>query len=296
MSTQPSPSRVLYCESSAKGTIGGSPHCRLYPVEHLDRSQLKPAVPFRDQHALVEKFGATARTIGQPGGRALQLGSNGGPLALVRQGLNFGKFLATVASHVAFLRRERIALVHLNNSITRPQGWMLATRLARVPCVVHERDLGDAYTALDRWYPVDLNHVIPMSAWIRDQMVARGVPGENMRVMYDGLDPSSVKVGHPPETLRREWQVEADVRLLGIVGNVGVWKGQESVVRAVIEVARAFPKVLCSIVGAAAPADQAYLANLKALAAQAGLDTSFRFTGYHTACSAIMARRPVPQS
>ena len=66
------------------------------------------------------------------------------------------------------------------------------------------------------------------------------------------------------------------------MGNVREWKGQETVVRAMIEVVKRFPDVVCFFVGATTTADEAYLVKLKAIAAKAGIEKNVRFTGYQT--------------
>jgi glycosyltransferase involved in cell wall biosynthesis len=272
--------KVLFCESSADGTIGGSHYCLLYLIEHLDRTRFEPLVVFYEPNPILPRFEAAAKTIIHPQDRPVQWSNAGALPALAGRAVNFFRFLAVVRSHIAFLRRHHIDIVHLNNSITRHQDWALAAFLAKVPCIVHERGLNRAYTARDRALARRLALIIPMSAWIRDHMVERGVPGENIRVMYDGLDPDLVKVTTPAAELRQAWNIGDHERVIGIVGNVREWKGQETVVRAMIEVARRFPNVVCFIVGNTTTADQAYLAKLKKIAADAGIERNLRFTGF----------------
>ena len=280
MSDRATPARVLYCESSADSTIGGSHYCLLYLLEHLDRARFEPTVVFYEAHALLSRFEAAADTIIHPKDRPVQWSGAGGLLSWLGRGVNFAKFLAVVAGHVAFLRRHRIDLVHLNNSITRHQDWMLAARLAGTPCVVHERGLSERYSVRDRGYARRVDLIIPMSAWIRDHMVARGVDAGNIRVMYDGLDPALVKVTSPAAAMRASWHLPPAARVVGIVGNVRPWKGQETVVKAVIEVVRSVPDVVCFFVGATTSADEDYLAGMKRLVADAGIEQHVRFTGY----------------
>lgn len=274
-----SPSRVLYCESSADGTIGGSHYCLLYLLEHLDRSRFDPVVVFYESHKLLPRFQAVAETIVHPQDHPVQWGRSI-LLAPVARAVNFARFLGAVWGHIAFLLRHRIDLVHLNNSITRHQDWVLATLVAGIPCIVHERGLSNAYTVRDRVYAGLVDLIIPMSAWIRDHMIDRGVPGDNIRVMYDGLDPAKVQVTTPAESVRAAWHVAPTARVIGIVGNIRPWKGQQTVVEAVIAVTKHFPDLVCFFVGATTPADEAYLARMKARLAEAGAEQNVRFTGY----------------
>lgn len=277
MSTQPV--KILYCESSADGTIGGSHYCLLYLLEHLDRARFVPLTVFYEPHAILDRFRAVSETVVYPQDAPVRWGQSGA-LALPRRAVNLAKLGATIAGNVAFLRRRGIQLVHLNNSITRHQNWMLAARLAGIPCIVHERGLSETYTSGDRAYARRVAAIIPMSAWIRDHMIARGVPGDNIRVMYDGLDPERVKATVAPDALRRAWNIGPDQRIVGIVGNIRPWKGQETVARAFIEVAQRFPDLVCFFVGKTTPADEGYLANMKVMLADAGLESRVRFTGY----------------
>lgn len=281
MSKAVAPTRVLFCESSADGTIGGSHYCMLYLVQHLDRTQFEPIALFYEPHALLGRFQTAAQTIIHGQDTPVSWGT-GGLRRLAGRGANLVKFVAVVAEHVSLLRRHRIGLLHLNNSITRHQDWMLAARLAGVPCIVHERGLSDAYTARDRAYARRVDLIIPMSAWIRDHMIERGIDGGNIRVIYDGLDPALVTVTTPATAMREAWDVPPGAPVVGIVGNVRPWKGQETVVKAVVELAKRFPDLVCFFVGATTPADEPYLAGMKALIAAAGIERNVRFTGYQT--------------
>lgn len=276
---------ILYCESCMDGTIGGSHHCLLHLVENLDRSRFEPLVLFYENHALVPRFTAAAEVVVHDrlripaqwaAGRALAFS----PLVLVRRGVNFVKFIMTVAEHRSFLKRNRIALVHLNNSITRHHEWMWAAFLARVPCVVSERGLNQKYTVLDRVFARRLELIIPMSRWIMDHMVERGVSPANIRVLYDGLDPRGIKIERSAEAILDSYGVRPHQPVVGIVGNIREWKGQETVVRALIDVTKVYPDVVCFFVGKATLDDKPYMDRLHALIEEAGIEDNVRFTGY----------------
>jgi glycosyltransferase involved in cell wall biosynthesis len=283
MTTSRRPVKVLYCESNVDGTIGGSHYCLLYLVEGLDRTQFEPLVVFYEDHALMPRFRAAAETMLLPQHAPARWGGQGLlslPIQLARRAVNLTGFARTVIDYLAFLRRHGIGLVHLNNSITRHREWMCAAYLAGVPYVVHERGLNSRYTATDRAYARRAALIVPMSRWIQDHMVARGVPADNIRVMYDGLDPDSVRPARSPEAIREEYGIRPEQPIVGIVGNIREWKGQETVVRALIDVAATYPDIVCFFVGAATPGDKPYADRLRALIAEAGIEANVRFTGY----------------
>jgi glycosyltransferase involved in cell wall biosynthesis len=280
-----SPVNVLYCESSADGTIGGSHYCLIHLLENLDRSQYEPTVVFYEEHQVIDRFRAAADTVILKQNDPVQWGAEakgllGLPVVLARRAVNFLKFLRTVAGNVRFMQQRGIELLHLNNSITRHQDWILASLIAGIPCVVHERGLSASYTFLDRFYAKRVKLIVPMSRWIKDHMVERGVPGDNIKVMYDGLDPERQVVARTPEALRAAWKVKPDQHIIGIVGNIRPWKGQETVVRAMAEVAKVRKDVVCFFVGAPTVDDKHYQERLQRLVQEFGIQDQVRFTGY----------------
>lgn len=279
------PLNILYCESNIDGTIGGSHYCLLHLVENLDRRRFNPLVVFYENHALVPAFQKVAETIVRAPYAPVTWGSGKTaplywPLILARRAVNMIKFFYAVAEHIAFLKRHNIALVHQNNSITRHREWMCAAFFARVPCVASERGLNASYSMLDRAYAATLALIIPMSRWIMDHMVERGVSSRNIRVMYDGLDPKTITITESAESLRKLYGLKPDQKIIGIVGNLREWKGQETVVCALIEVAKTHPQVVCFFVGAASATDRHYEDHLQAIIREAGIEDNVRFTGY----------------
>ena len=70
------------------------------------------------------------------GGHA-DIGRAGMALAYGDQGIRLARLL----------KRERIRILHLNNSITRNHTWTLGALLARLPCVTHERGINERYAS-----------------------------------------------------------------------------------------------------------------------------------------------------
>ena len=287
MTISSKPRKVLYCESNVDGTIGGSHYCLLWLVENLDRTKFTPLVVFYEEHALVPRFRQTAETLVLPQGNPVSWGEGtsgllGLPLRVARRTVNLAKFVRRVLGYVSFLKQHEIVLVHQNNSVKRHHDWMLAAQIAGVPCIVHERGINEYFSWLDRTLGRRAAMIIPMSKSITGFMVQGGVAPDNIRVLYDGLDPKRVKPARTPEVLRKEYGLRPDQPVIGIVGNVRVWKGQETVVRALIEVARVHPDVVCFFVGASTPGDKPYQDKLTGLIAEAGISANVRFTGYQS--------------
>lgn len=287
MSEFKSPANVLYCESNMDGTIGGSHYCLLHLVESLDRTRFRPIVMFKQHHALIPTFEKVADTMVQIPYEPVRWGEGGGtfimwPIAMARRAVNVLQFIRTVAQRVSFLKNNRIALVHQNNSITRHREWMCAAWLVGVPCVASERGLNEVYSLLDRLYARTLALIIPMSQWIMNHMVERKVSPDNMRVMYDGIDPSAIAITQTAESLRDIYGIRPEQPVVGIVGNIREWKGQETVVRALREVVKVHPEVVCFFVGAATVGDKNYADRMQAMIRESALESNVRFTGYQS--------------
>jgi glycosyltransferase involved in cell wall biosynthesis len=286
VSTSGKPRRILYCESNVDGTIGGSHYCLLWLVQSLDRSAFTPLVVFYEDHALVPRFRETAETLILPQADTVTWGKDSkalaGPLGVLRRGVNLGKFFARVGRYVSFLKKNDIALVHQNNSIKRHYDWMLAALVAGVPCIAHERGINRHFSWGERELAKRLKLIIPMSKSIMSFMVNGGVSPDNIRVLYDGLDPQRVRPARTREAVRQEFGIRPDQPVIGIVGNVREWKGQETVVRALIEVVKVHKDVVCFFVGASTPWDKPYKEKLDAIIKEAGIGANVRFTGYQS--------------
>ena len=131
--------------------------------------------------------------------------------------------------------------------------------------------------------------MIPMSRWIGRAMVEQGISEDNIRVMYDGLDPEAFTAAHDPVSLRATWGVDPEQPVVGIVGNIREWKGQETVVRALVEVVKRHPDVVCFFVGATTAQDKPYMERIEGLIAEAGIAANVRFTGYQATVASFVA-------
>ncbi len=284
------PRRVLYCESNSDGTVGGSHRCLLNLIEGLDRSRYEPLAVFCEEHALMPRFRAAAPVFVSTGRPSVRWGSDKRsgvdrlwqPAAvLARRATNALLASMTVLDHVRFLREHRIDLIHLNNSISRHHALMVAARFTGAPVVCHERGL-PVYGFSDRQFGRRVALIIPASQWIRARMLEQGVSPANIRVMYDGLDAESIAPAQSSDAVRRSWGLRMDQPVFGMIGNIRHWKGQETVVRALIDVIRRGHDVACVFVGAATEEDQDYLALLNRLISEAGIEANCRFTGYQS--------------
>lgn len=287
------PAKILYCEGNADGTVGGSYYCLLYLVKGLDRGRYDPVVVFQHEHSLLPEFQeAGVRTYIWPKPRPFTFGDNPSAWpaaarllhvvsAAVQKVLNFfRRFVFTALARAWFLRREGVKIVHLNNTIQYSHDWMVAARLARVKCVVHERGINASYSETAKYFAKRLDAIICISNAVRQNICERGVDYGNLVTIYDGMDPSARQFHTAPDVLRAAYGIQPGAPVVGMVGNIKEWKGQHTLIRAIDLVQKKFPLVRCVLVGDTGPEHQEYERGLRALVGSLGLEQHVIFTGY----------------
>jgi glycosyltransferase involved in cell wall biosynthesis len=272
--------RILYVEGNVDGTIGGSFFSLLFLIQGLDKSRYDPVVVFSFEHRLFPRYeSAGARVLLRPLAKAIQARSGLGRLFAKACNLALG-FVIEPVRLAMLLKRERIDLVHLNNSIVRNHPWMMAAKLCGIPCITHERGINPSYSQRSVSLGQNLAAVVCISDAVRDNFASRGVANLPLVTIPNGLDPSEMKSTVPPERVREEFDIQPGRRLIGIVGNLKHWKGQEVVLRATALIKDHFPEIICLLVGDFSKDDAAYRNKINGLIAELKLEGHVIVTGY----------------
>lgn len=278
--TSSSVRRILYVEGNVDGTIGGSYFSLLFLTSGLDRKRYEPVVVFAAHNDLLPRFRErNIRTEVIPPRQPTILSGAAGRLA--SKAINFirGAILEPLAL-ARLLRRERVALLHLNNSIVRNHSWMIAARLAGIPCITHERGINKQFKARDRRLARRLDAVICISAAVRDNFVAHGLDNLRLVTIHNGLNPAEMRVTRTPSEIRTELGIAPSARLIGIVGNIKLWKGQEVVIRAMADLSSEFPELMCLLIGDTSPDDVSYRTEIVEKIRHLGLQGRVLVTGF----------------
>ena len=277
---------ILFVESNVDGTIGGSYLSLFFLASGLDPRQYRAIVVFGSAHGLIKRYQNAGIDTRVQKAR-LPFASRYKLLRPITRAANF--FAARVQSvravveHVRFMRREQIDLLHLNNSIEASHEWSLAARLVRIPRIVHERGILEHYSFTTRLLARGLSAIICVSGAVRDNLVAHGFGRLPLTTVHNGLDAGDFAVTRSPSALRAELGLSASVRLLGIVGNIQRWKGQDVVVRAIAVLRSEFPDLRCLLIGDVSrrdPDDLGFHEELQNLIAEHNLQDCIVLTGY----------------
>jgi glycosyltransferase involved in cell wall biosynthesis len=174
------------------------------------------------------------------------------------------------------LRQLEPDLVH-TNSLKSGYYGALAAQLARRPVVWHLRDrIADDY--------------LPRPAVWLTRVAVRTLPdlvicnsAETFRTAHIGESSAAVvasPVVHDPYEPSLGGRARRSNPVVGILGRLAPWKGQDVFLRAFAEVARAHPQLTARIIGSAMFGEDDYAESLLHLVAELGIDEQVTFVGF----------------
>ena len=274
------PRRILLVELNEDGTTGGSHQALLDLVNGLDRRRWQPVVLCYQSNAFVGRFRVAGAEVHVWDAERSKERSVRGPWWMPWRAVTQP---IAIARRVRFIRDMRIDLVHVNNSPSFSFGdWLIASRLAGIPCISHVRGALARMTPPARYLIPRFDRLIAISASIEAHVqTVIGARAAITRV-YDGIDAEAVqaKVARSREDVRAELGVpDGDVFVL-MVGHLRRWKGQHVLLQA----ARLLePAILARLrivfVGAPDPFAPDYETELREAAASGSFSSRVSFLG-----------------
>jgi len=290
--------RILYIESNTDGTIGGSHFSLLFLIQGLNKQLYNPTVVFYQEHRLIPRYEqAGCNVLMMRKRRSLNLNiilpwlermRNNAflrilvklPLMIFQKSVNYLiTFLIPAIYSWYVLKKERIDLIHLNNTILRPQQWILAASFTKARVVAHERGINEEFPFQTRFWARFLSKIICISDAVYANLLKHGFSELQLVRIYNGLDPDEFIARRTRREVLLELGIPANSPVIGIVGNIKNWKGQETVIKSMINVRQIFPDIKCLIIGGVSPNDMDYFNKLKEFVKNENLDDCIVFTG-----------------
>lgn len=194
---------------------------------------------------------------------------------------------------IAYLREHRIQVIQTHDFYTNVFG-IAAARLARVPVrIASRRETGGMRSPAQKQVEraaYRLSHAIVANAEaVRRQLIAEGVSGEKISIVYNGLDlkrltPKAID-GRDEALARFNLPREGGRRFVTIVANLRHdVKDHPTFLRAARRVREACPEAAFVIAGEGELTEA-----MRALAAQLGLEGDVFFTGRCTAVAELLS-------
>ncbi|MCR4405511.1 MAG: glycosyltransferase family 4 protein [Anaerolineae bacterium] len=298
--------RVLYVENA--NSVGGSIISVYRLVQQLNRQHYEPIILFHRPNGYEPRFRALGIEVivldgketpqaqagsGHSRDIAAWLGHYSSTLAHTYRRLKSIYLLGSQTLPESrriyrIIKDRRIDLVHLNNRLSSNRSGALAARWARTPCLCHVRDF-DHLTWFDRWLVKRVDHFAFMSRAL-EQSLKAAEPSLRGSVVYDGLELDRFLTSQDKANFRQELGLSNDDFVVGNVGRLVPWKGQEVFLRALARVAPQIRNLKALIVGDPdPPAETAYLKHLQSLVQELGLSDIVRFTGFYSDIPRLMA-------
>ncbi len=278
---------ILYVHAN-NSDVGGADYCLFKLASELDRRRFRPVVCLARETPILDMYKAAGIKTYVIDMRRIKKSVN--PLYLAGLAFNFFK---TVSALRKIIRDEKVDMVH-GNDLLDLYG-PVAGRLEKKSTTQYVRWI----LTSPRWLKALITRVV---YWINDRVmtvsdgVARSMFSANGQVLpnvvtcHDWIDME--KVGHA-ETggdIRKEFGIPKQVPLVGCVGRLEHWKGQEVFIRAAAKIHEQMPMAQFLVVGGGVTGRgrEAYGRRLVELAEQLGVRDKIIFTGHRSDISAIM--------
>lgn len=284
--------KILYVEGCKDGTVGGSHTCLYTLVSNLDKHRFHPTVIFYYDHAIAVKLRSAGiethifeNLIPLDCGLLLQkIAPFLQKLRIVfvplQKSINFIWYLLKPAIvYAKYMRRKGIDILHLNNSIISNHDWILAGKLAGVKIVSHERGINYNLSKTSKMLGRTLDLLICVSKAVYDPLCKQGIDKTETMIVYDGIDTSEIIIKNKPESLKQAYGIGKDDPVVGVVGNIKQWKGQETIVRAMAIIKKSWPTIKCPLVGGMIEGDS-YKEKLETIIKELDISGNVIFTGY----------------
>jgi glycosyltransferase involved in cell wall biosynthesis len=280
------PRGILYLNPTAQ--IGGAERSLLDLAAGLDRRRWVPRLVALGQGPLLAeaaRLGVPVEDVSVSGGfeRASLRGTRSSPIGLAASVLRAAPTLLAIRRVAA---RTSPSIVHSNGNKTHVLAAPLRRRRTRV--IWHVRDFFPDRAPerlLLRVARLSTDALIANSAAVAAHLERLGARPGLVHAIANGIDLARFTPDGPHADLRAEAGWPKHVRLVGMVGVLARWKGQEIFVKAAAALAPRHPDVRFVVVGSEIYRTSGHGDFAAALARQAkdlGLGDALAFTGYRS--------------
>ena len=160
----------------------------------------------------------------------------------------FLKDLPQVKSYVKAIRENRIDLVHTHHDLRLSKPEVIASKICNVPCVGH-RHAYLHYSYFDRVFIRFLKAVVYISKDVANHYYDQGELKTRGAIIHNGVDVKKFSKFDSEQVRKKEFKCKPDEILVGIIGRIDWWKGQEYFIEAIADIAKQKPSIRGIIIG-----------------------------------------------
>lgn len=292
--------RVLYVENGIG--YGGAIICLRHLVRNLDRVRFDPMVITGLGDRKYQDIAAEATWKHIPDKHVdvismkRELASRRWPDALPGLRWAVNQVLSRLDDLVNFLPsflqtlwtvfRFKPDLIHVNNEPLCNRSAILAGKILGVPVVAHVRGDQQGSLMMHSFFKLP-DYFIAVSRWVSDSIGRIGVPAQRRSYIYDGIELDKLDMKADGPAFRRQHAIPADAFLVGLVGLLIPWKGQELFLETVKLLADELPDVIFAIVGGTPDEFKYFEKALRKSADAPRLKNRVVFTGHVSGMAAV---------
>lgn len=264
------PKPILFVDHA--NVLGGAEHSLLLLMRHLDTAAWQPhlACP---QGVLADE--AVTNDVAW----------HAAALPRLRRSPRFLPDWHAQARQLARIAQEIDAALLIANTVRAAFFTMWAANMARRPFIWHMRDFWLSENQ-PRFLLIDeiLKKLLCRTAMhviVNSAATASHLPcPDKISVIHNGIDLTTFQNVSNGQSFREEYDIPQDTLLVGTVGRLRPWKGQDRFIQMAAKVAQAQPAAHFVIVGGTPfSMTDSYPAQLKQLATNLGLQANLHFTG-----------------
>ncbi len=237
---------ILYLTSSS-GLYGGS-RCLLNLLQNLD-SKFNPIVLLPAKDSLEEKLkdlGVEYYRINMP---VIEKTCN-----LFKIILFFPLVVLSVLKTSLIIKNKNIKVLHTNTSLIITGA--IAARLTGIKSIWHIREIitQGAIRQVLAWLIYFLSDkVIVMSDAIKISFFKERKASDKIITIYEGINEAGLAALADKNKIRKEYGFDPEMCIVGMVGRITPWKGQDDFIRAASLVLKQIPGIRFFVVGGICP-------------------------------------------
>lgn len=188
----------------------------------------------------------------------------------------------------SYISMSKFDIIFMNNSIFESKNFVNAATRSGLPIVIWERGILK-YSREDIKSSKRVDASVGMSDAILENIHKNKFKSRIIERIYDGIDPELFKGPFDPIAIKNELKIPIDSKVIGIIGNVRIWKGQKYFIEAFKYLAPIYRNLYGLIIGGWSDYDQEYLESLRLTVKEAGLTDRIRFLGYRKDTPALLS-------
>ena len=199
------------------------------------------------------------------------------------------KFAHLVCWLAWFTKQNKFALVH-SNDIHSAQYSLLAARAARVPSVLHIRNI-----ALERWLGwknraifICASRTIAISKETQRSLLKIGLNPDKIHIIPNAVDLNEFTEEVSGTMFRQEAGADKTKILIGVVGRITPHKGQHIFAQAIPHILNSFPNSKFVIVGEDTTPNAHFKKDVQKILVDLGIPNVVHFTGFRRNVPEIM--------